>query len=82
MNKHIKNWFATGTPYVWLNAGAVSISVIMVVGLILLIAVRGLGHFWPADVAVFTYSLGPDEDTERFMGEFVDHETVSGSGYA
>ena len=65
MNKHIKHWFASGTPYVWLNAGAVSVSVIMVTGLILLIAVRGLGHFWPADVAVFDYSIEPNSEVDK-----------------
>ena len=46
----VSNWFKSGDPWVWLNAGAVAISVIMVIGLLLLIAVRGLGHFWPADI--------------------------------
>ena len=77
MNRHIQHWFASGIPYVWLNAGAVSISVIMVVGLIMLIAVRGLGHFWPADVAVFDYYPEPGSTPAKFMGEFVDEETVS-----
>ncbi len=79
MKIQIKNWFDSGMPYVWLNAGAVSISVIMVVGLIVLIAVRGLGHFWPADVAVFDYYPGPNSTPSRLMGETVDEETVSRS---
>ena len=79
MNSHIKNWFDSGTPYVWLNAGAVSISVVMVVGLIALIAVRGLGHFWPADIHVFDYYSEPDDTPVRLMGELVDEETVSRS---
>ena len=33
-----------------MNAGAVSIAVIMTIGLLAVIAVRGLGHFWPANV--------------------------------
>lgn len=40
-----RTWWKSGNPWIWLNAGAVSISMIMVVGLILLIAVRGLMHF-------------------------------------
>lgn len=79
MKIQIKNWFDSGKPFVWLNAGAVSVSVVMVVGLIALIAVRGLGHFWPADVAVFDYYSAPDDSPVHLMGEFVDEESVSRS---
>lgn len=79
MKVKIKKWFDSGTPFVWLNAGAVSVSVIMVAGLIALIAVRGLGHFWPADVAVFDYYVEPNGEAVRLMGEIVDEETVSRS---
>lgn len=40
---------------IWLNAAAVSCSLIIVIGLIGLIAVRGLGHFWPKPVMEATY---------------------------
>ncbi len=79
MNLRIKKWFDSGTPFVWLNAGAVSISVVMVVGLISLIAVRGLGHFWPADIHVFDYYASPTDEPVRLMGEMVDEESVSRS---
>ncbi len=71
----IKTWFDSGKPWVWLNAGAVSISLVMVVGLLLLIAVRGLSHFWPADIMELTYQE-PGQETEILIGEKVDHETV------
>jgi phosphate transport system permease protein len=48
-------FFKSGTPWVWLNAGAVSISIIMVMGLLVLIAVRGLGHFWPKTIYEIDY---------------------------
>jgi phosphate transport system permease protein len=71
----LKIWFNSGKPWVWLNAGAVSISLVMVVGLLLLIAVRGLSHFWPADVMELTYQE-PGEEVTTLIGERVDHETV------
>ena len=37
-------------PWAWLAAGSVALSVLLLGGLLLLIAVRGLGHFWPAAV--------------------------------
>lgn len=51
----IKAWFKSGSPWIWLTAGAVSINLILVVGLLGLIATRGLGHFWPADIVEYQY---------------------------
>lgn len=71
----IKTWFDSGKPWVWLNAGAVSISLVMVVGLLLLIAVRGLSHFWPADIKQISYQE-PGQESITLIGEKVDHESV------
>ena len=76
VRSHIHHWFGSGLPYIWLNAGAVSVSIIMVTGLVMLIAARGLGHFWPADVAQFDYYAMPDGQPESLMGERVDEEIV------
>ena len=43
-------WFKSGSPWIWLNGGAVTLCMLMVVGLIGLIAVRGFSHFWPANI--------------------------------
>lgn len=68
-------FFASGTPWVWLNAGAVSISIIMVVGLLALIAARGLGHFWPNNILEFEYQQG--DQTVLLLGERSKTETIS-----
>ena len=68
-------WFNSGEPYIWLNAGAVSLSIIMVTGLIALIMVRGLGHFWPSNVAAFDYT-DSDGSVITLAGEFIDAESV------
>jgi phosphate transport system permease protein len=71
-----KSWFKSGSPWVWLNAGAVSICLVMVVGLLSLIAVRGLSHFWPADIMALTYQE-PEGEAITLIGEDIDTETVS-----
>ena len=76
MIKKIKHWFASGTPYIWLNAGAVSLSILMVVGLIGLIAIRGFGHFWPGEVFNFEY-VEKDGEVSRVLGNIADSETIS-----
>lgn len=82
----MKEWFRSGTPWIWLSAGAVSISIVMVAGLLLLIAVHGLGHFWPGQIAAIDYSE-PGGETVRLIGEVVEQEQVArqqliASGYA
>jgi len=53
---NVREYFKTGEAWVWLNAGTVAIALIMVVGIITLIAVRGLGQFWPADIMQASYT--------------------------
>ncbi|MCG8324067.1 MAG: phosphate ABC transporter, permease protein PstA, partial [Thiotrichales bacterium] len=76
MQTTIKKWHSSGDPYVWLNAGAVSVCIIMVAGLLALIAVRGLGHFWPATVYEFSYT-DKEGQQSTLIGEIADRESVS-----
>ncbi|MFQ5686961.1 MAG: phosphate ABC transporter permease PstA [Candidatus Scalindua sp.] len=43
----MKNIFKTGSPYIWLSGGTLTISLLMIFGLVALIMVKGLGIFWP-----------------------------------
>jgi phosphate transport system permease protein len=70
------NWLRSGEPMIWLNAAAVSISVIAVVGLVGLLAVRGLGHFWPSQIVQGIIVSG--ESRTAVMGEAVDKVSVLG----
>jgi phosphate transport system permease protein len=72
---NLKTWFKSGTPWIWMNAGAVSIAVIMTLGLLTVIAVRGLGHFWPADVVQATYQI-PGQEARLMAGEISRMEEV------
>ncbi|MDR2876698.1 MAG: phosphate ABC transporter permease PstA [Chromatiales bacterium] len=72
----MKKWMSSGTPWIWLNAGAVSLSLVMVVGLLMLITVRGLGHFWPSQVVEAWYQP-PGSERVRLLGEVVNSETVT-----
>ena len=72
---NLKTWFKSGTPWIWMNAGAVSIAVIMTLGLLMVIAVRGLGHFWPADVVQATYQI-PGQEARLMAGEVSRMEEV------
>lgn len=72
----MKAWWKAGTPWIWLTGGAVTISMIMVFGLITLIFVRGFGAFWPNDVFTATYAL-PNGEQEAVIGEFRSSEIMT-----
>lgn len=75
-----KKFFDSGTPWIWINAGAVAISVIMTVGLLLLLAFNGLSHFWPKDIMLANYAQPVNEGEplrREVVGERVDREHVS-----
>jgi len=67
----IKLWFKSGAPWIWLNAAAVSTCLIMVVGVLALIAVRGTVHFWPSNVIQFSYQED-DGAIKTIIGEKID----------
>jgi len=73
----MREWFKSGTPWIWLNAGAISIALVAVFGLLLLIMVRGMSHFWPANVEAMHF----ESDTQKavVIAEVVESETVAAS---
>jgi phosphate transport system permease protein len=71
----LKGWFKSGSPGVWMSGGAVSIAVIMTLGLLTVIAVRGLAHFWPADLVHASYNV-PGMANHLVIGESVQKEEV------
>ncbi len=71
----MKNWWKSGTPWIWLTAASVTISIVVVVGLLVLIAARGLGHFWPTPI-VETQYLEPNGQAINLIGEIHEEVTV------
>lgn len=71
-------WFKTGSPWVWMTAGAVSLSLLAVLGLLLLIASRGLTYFWPEPLHQFELKRA-DTPSLTLLGEIYDREEVLAS---
>jgi phosphate transport system permease protein len=68
-------WVKSGSPWIWMTGGAVSISLIAVLGLLLLIAWRGLSYFWPADI--YQWELEDNKGVKStLIGEIYDREEV------
>jgi phosphate transport system permease protein len=71
----MNSWFKSGSPWVWLSAGGVSISLISVLGLLWLIASRGLSYFWPADIYQFE-TVNEQGQAVTVIGEIYDRESL------
>ncbi|MEI6859195.1 MAG: phosphate ABC transporter permease PstA [Shewanella sp.] len=69
------NWFKSGSPWIWMTGGAVSISLIAVLGILLMIAWRGLSYFWPAEIYQWQME---DQHGQSYtlIGEIYDTEEV------
>ncbi|MFU8815648.1 MAG: phosphate ABC transporter permease PstA [Pseudomonadales bacterium] len=72
----MRQWWRSGSPWIWLNGGAVAISMVMVFGLLVLILVRGFGTFWPHAVLETRYAA-PGTEPVRVVGELRRSETLT-----
>lgn len=70
----VKQWFKSGSPWIWMTGGAVSISLISVLGLLAMIAWKGLSFFWPSEVVQFELQGSVTQQT--VIGEIYEQEMV------
>ncbi len=68
-------WIKSGAPWVWLTAGAVSISLLAVLGLLLLLGWKGLSFFWPATLHQF--ELETNGKPVFVLGEIYEREDIA-----
>ena len=70
-----KKWFGSGSPWIWLTAGAVSISLLALLGVVLLLAGQGMRYFWLSPVYLFELkqtAAGP----VRVIGEIYQQQSL------
>lgn len=75
MSNSYKKWFKSGSPWVWLSAAGVSLSLISVLGLLWLIASRGLSYFWPATIYQFEVN-DLQGHSNTVIGEIYERESI------
>ncbi|MBI2487654.1 MAG: phosphate ABC transporter permease PstA [Deltaproteobacteria bacterium] len=71
----MKNFWKSGDPFVWLTGGAFIFSLLMIAGLLFLIMAKGLGFFWPTDIAQVTL-----EDGSKLLGQVRGREEIPQPG--
>jgi len=75
-------FFKSGEHWVWLNAGGIALALVMVLGLLLLIVVNGMSHFWPRDLVQMQVQVQgqnpeqPGDATDVVLGEVVDEQVA------
>jgi phosphate transport system permease protein len=79
-NPGLRGWFASGEPWIWMNAAAVGISIAAVVGVVLLIAGHGFGHFWPAQLQLIHHRSDTGQSLIA-LGEVAEIDTLSAQQY-
>lgn len=68
-------WFKSGAPWIWMTGGAVSLSLVAVLGLLLLIGWRGLIYFWPHPI--YEWQIQDASGNKSVLiGEINDSELV------
>lgn len=71
----IRTHWRRGDPYVWLAGSGLGVCLLLVGVLLVVVAVNGLGFFWPGRLVEVTL-----EDGEVLLGELVGREVVPASG--
>ncbi len=70
----LKKFLDSGSLFIWLCGGALSLSLLMIGGLLTLILINGMGYFWPKDLIQLTLN-----DGSLVLGEWVATEVIPDS---
>ncbi len=68
---YLLRFWRSGEPFVWLTASAVTVSLLMIGGLLVLIMVKGLGEFWPSDIVELRLT-----DGRMVIGQAINEEHI------
>jgi phosphate transport system permease protein len=71
MRSSFKRFIASGNVFIWGCAAGVSVSLLMVFGLLLLIMINGLGYFWVSDIVEITL-----KDKQHVIGQLAGREII------
>ena len=69
MKSWIKHFFGSGELFIWGCGAGLSLSLLMIGGLLVLILLNGFGYFWPADLVELTL-----KDGKHVIGQLAGEE--------
>ncbi|HLE26411.1 MAG TPA: phosphate ABC transporter permease PstA [Thermodesulfobacteriota bacterium] len=71
----MKKFWKSGDPFIWFTGGALTFSLLMIGGLLFLIMAKGLGFFWPSDIAEVQL-----KDGSKLLGQITGREEIPQPG--
>ncbi len=78
--KKLIDWYKEGTPFLWISAGAIALSVILVLGIVGFIGYQALPHFWPSNTHIVTIKDGKDSQAKIVAEYYETKNKVSADG--
>jgi phosphate transport system permease protein len=67
----VKHFWKSGIPFIWLTGGALSVCLLMIVGLVVLVLYNGMGFFWPSQLQAVKLT-----DGQQVMGQMWDRQEI------
>lgn len=65
------DWIKSGKPWIWLSSLAVTVSMLLVLGILLFIGWNGINYFWPQPVYEWQNANG-----QRVIGEIYQRQQI------
>jgi phosphate transport system permease protein len=78
----MRRFWKDGDPWIWLTGGALAACLLFVAGLVFLIAMNGMGFFWPAEVVRLKMKDGTAVLGTIMQSEPVPHAPKTADGLA
>jgi len=66
-----QRFWKSGVPFIWLTGGALSMCLLMIIGLVLLVFYNGMGFFWPSHLQAVTLT-----NDQQIMGLLWDRQEI------
>ncbi|TQI81655.1 phosphate transport system permease protein [Serratia fonticola] len=72
----MRTWMKSGSPWIWLTAASVAVSLLALIGILLLLAGQGMRYFWPSPVYQFELNQ-TGAGAVTVIGELYQRQTIS-----
>ncbi|MHA7845846.1 phosphate ABC transporter permease PstA [Serratia sp. D1N4] len=72
----MRKWISSGSPWIWLTAASVAVSLLALIGILLLLAGQGMRYFWPSPVYQFELNQTA-AGSVTVLGELYQQQTLS-----
>ena len=69
MSTSFGKFWKSGDPFIWMTGGALALSLIMIISLIVIVAANALGYYWPDRLVQVTLKDGTELLGQQIISE-------------